>query len=237
MSCVFRTFRSRLKNMVSFRFKGTLLSCGLAFLGLGFYSEPVPDYVAGLSPMASASRQFEEGVFSRFEKERKIFQLETERKVRIQIAEVISNFRTGLPKGNYEKVPDWIIAESKRYGYDPLLITAVIVTESSFYNWAKSNRGALGLMQIQPATGIALARETQVKWEGNPTLFDPSVNIQLGAYYLNKLLERFGDWDLALEAYNHGPSRLARYLKKGYKPRQYSRKVFEKYKMMLSQSA
>ena len=85
-------------------------------------------------------------------------------------------------------------------------------------------------MQLKPATAIALASETSLKWKGTRTLFDPEKNIALGTYYLNKMEARFGDLKLALEAYNHGPSRLRKYLRKGYQPKRYSRKVLKNYR-------
>ena len=87
----------------------------------------------------------------------------------------------------------------------------------------------MGLMQIRWDTGIALALETQIPWKGKLTLYDPGINIALGAYYLNKLMDRFGDLNLALEAYNHGPTQLSRYLRQGKLPKKYSRKVFRNY--------
>lgn len=169
------------------------------------------------------------------EEERRQFQKEQDQKVQRKIIRVISRYETGLPDASREELSALIVKESKRYGYDPLFITALIVTESSFYNWARSRRGALGLMQLRPATALALSREAAVKWEGAPTLFNPHANIALGAYYLNKLMDRFGNLKLALEAYNHGPSRLDRILKKGYQPKDYSEKVIGRYEMFLSQ--
>ena len=151
-----------------------------------------------------------------------------------RIAQQISQYKTGLKTNYIDNLPEFIIHESKKYGYDPLLLTAVIITESSFNNWARSNRGAHGLMQIRPATGRELAAEVRVQWQGTPSLYDPETNITLGAYYLNKLFLRFGDLGLALEAYNHGPSRLKGYLKKGHRPKRYSRQVFKKYSSILS---
>ena len=151
-----------------------------------------------------------------------------------RIAQQIAQYKTGLKASHIDDLPELIIHESKKYGYDPLLLTAVIITESSFNNWARSNRGAHGLMQIRPATGRELAAEVRVQWQGTPSLYDPETNITLGAYYLNKLFLRFGDLGLALEAYNHGPSRLKGYLKKGYRPKHYSRQVFKKYSSLLS---
>jgi soluble lytic murein transglycosylase len=151
-----------------------------------------------------------------------------------RILEVVSGYKTGLDRDYLHRVADLIIEEGKKYGYDPLFLTALIITESSFYNWAKSNRGALGLMQIRPQTGVAMATEVQLKWRGNSTLYDPGSNIALGTYYFNKMVLRFGDLHLALEAYNHGPSRLTKYLKRGYQPKKYSRKVLANYQKILS---
>ena len=151
-----------------------------------------------------------------------------------RIAQQIAQYETGLKTSYIDDLPELIIHESKKYGHDPLLLTAVIITESSFNNSARSNRGALGLMQIRPATGKELAAEVRLQWQGTPSLYDPETNITLGAYYLNKLFLRFGDLGLALEAYNHGPSRLKGYLKKGHRPKRYSRQVFKKYSSLLS---
>jgi len=153
-----------------------------------------------------------------------------------RIIHLVSSYKTGLNNSRFESLSERIIYESKKYGYDPLFLAAIIITESSFYNWARSNKGAIGLMQIRPATGKELASETHVQWKGKPTLLNPEINIALGAYYLNKLILRFGDLGLALEAYNHGPSRLSRYLKKGYRPKSYSQKVFRHYSWLRSQS-
>ena len=150
-----------------------------------------------------------------------------------RIAQQIAQYETGLKTSYIDDLPELIIHESKKYGHDPLLLTAVIITESSFNNWARSNRDAHGLMQIRPATGRELAAEVRVQWQGTPSLYDPETNITLGAYYLNKLFLRFGDLGLALEAYNHGPSRLKGYLKKGHRPKRYSRQVFKKYSSLL----
>ncbi|MZG52500.1 MAG: lytic transglycosylase domain-containing protein [Nitrospinae bacterium] len=196
----------------------------------GFFTGKTPDYVSGLSPFFSDLARVEAVVFSKA----KVARLEQEQdyddRVRDRIEKVISKYYTGLDEKNDVRIPEWILVESKKYGYDPLFLTALIITESSFYNWAKSNRGARGLMQLRPATAVALASETRLKWRGTRTLFDPEKNIALGAYYLNKLVSRFGDLTLALEAYNHGPSRLSRYLRKGYQPKRYSKKVLKNYR-------
>lgn len=224
-----------LKKLMRPGFRRNALHGVVALVCLGWFSGESGVHHRGMSPYYSASSQFEEQVFSRMEEERRQFQKEQDQKVQRKIIRVISRYETGLPDANREELSALIVKESKRYGYDPLFITALIVTESSFYNWARSRRGALGLMQLRPATALALSREAAVKWEGAPTLFNPHANIALGAYYLNKLMDRFGNLKLALEAYNHGPSRLDRILKKGYQPKDYSEKVIGRYEMFLSQ--
>ena len=166
--------------------------------------------------------------------EKRAFDHSLKKSQKKRIAQQIAQYETGLKTSYIDDLPELIIHESKKYGYDPLLLTSVIIIESSFNNWARSNRDAHGLMQIRPATGRELAAEVRVQWQGTPSLYDPETNITLGAYYLNKLFLRFGDLRLALEAYNHGPSRLKGYLKKGYRPKRYSRQVFKKYSSLLS---
>ena len=166
--------------------------------------------------------------------EKQVFDHSLKKLQKKRIAQQIAQYETGLKTSYIDDLPELIIHESKKYGYDPLLLTAIIITESSFNNWARSNRAAHGLMQIRPATGRELAAEVHVQWQGTHSLYNPETNITLGAYYLNKLFLRFGDLGLALEAYNHGPSRLKGYLKKGHRPKRYSRQVFKKYSSLLS---
>jgi soluble lytic murein transglycosylase len=165
--------------------------------------------------------------------------LREKQRIKSKIFDVISSYSTGLDGASLSKIPQWIYAESQKYDYDPFLLTALIVTESSFNNWAKSHRGALGLMQIRPRTGHAMATEVNLPWEGKPTLFKPESNIALGTYYLNKLQNRFNnDMKLALEAYNHGPTRLQRYIQQGKRlPADYSDKVLKIYDLIRSNNA
>lgn len=91
---------------------------------------------------------------------------------------------------------------ARHNGLDPLLVAAVIRTESSFHPHAQSRRGAVGLMQVMPSTGHWI--QTKLGSSGN--LWDPDVNIEIGAWYLRYLLNRYhGHIKLALAAYNSGP--------------------------------
>ena len=202
---------------------------------LGIYFEESGYSVPGISPYYGATEKLEDRVFQRNLKDQKIIQFQNRGEAKHEVAKVLSKYKTGLDLDSKEMLSEFIVSESKKYGYDPFFLTALIITESSFNNWARSRRGALGLMQIQPQTAVALARETQHEWKGKPTLYDPGVNIALGAYYLDKLIKRFGDLRLALEAYNHGPTRLSSYLRKGRKPTDYSRRVIDQYEMIRPQ--
>lgn len=134
-----------------------------------------------------------------------------------KIYDILSAFHTGLEDKQEEKLAVLIHKESRRYGFEPELIAAVISTESSFYNWAISSKGAVGLMQIIPGTGRELAEINNIAWQGNNPLFDPYLNIKLGIHYLYTLYLKFGDIKLALTAYNYGPGAVLRMIRSGEK--------------------
>ncbi len=222
--------------------QSTLLSVFVVLSFLGHFSGD-DIYLKGASAYSSAITLSDQRYFLKLNREQEYKDihktLREKQRITNQIFDVISHYSTGLDLDLLNQIPQWIYEESRKYDYDPLLLTALIVTESSFNNWAKSHRGALGLMQIRPRTGHAMATEVNLKWEGKPTLFKPDSNIALGTYYLNKLQNRFNnDVRLALEAYNHGPTRLQRYIQQGKRlPADYSTKVLKIYDLIRSNNA
>lgn len=94
----------------------------------------------------------------------------------------------------------------------PELIYAVARQESAFMENAKSSAGAMGLMQLMPATALNTARRNGIKHR-QQDLFDPEHNMNLGSHYLNELLEQYGgNRILAAAAYNAGPHRVDRWI-------------------------
>jgi hypothetical protein len=91
---------------------------------------------------------------------------------------------------------------AERHHMDPALVRAVIETESGWNARAKSNKGALGLMQLIPTTAVRF---------GVNDAFSPQQNVDAGVRYLKTLLERYnGNLDLALAAYNAGEGAVDR---------------------------
>lgn len=106
-----------------------------------------------------------------------------------------------------------IFANATQYKLDPALIYGVIRQESAFMEDAHSAVGALGLMQLMPATGKQTARSLNIRYGGNRALLKSDQNIRLGSAYLNHLMTRYnGSPVLAAAAYNAGPHRVSRWL-------------------------
>ncbi|MGK0393516.1 transglycosylase SLT domain-containing protein [Alcanivorax sp. NBRC 102028] len=103
--------------------------------------------------------------------------------------------------------------QAKPHGLDPWLSMAVARRESAFNPQARSPVGAMGLMQLMPATARKVAKDAEMGTPTSKTLQDKHTNIALGSRYLAELLDDFSDNRvLALAAYNAGPSRVNRWL-------------------------
>jgi soluble lytic murein transglycosylase len=103
---------------------------------------------------------------------------------------------------------------------EPALVLAVARQESLFDPLARSPVGAMGLMQLMPATAQAESRELGVPFSKARLVRDPDYNVRLGSRYLGQQLARHGDEAaLALAAYNAGPGRVAQWIEMNGDPR------------------
>jgi soluble lytic murein transglycosylase len=103
--------------------------------------------------------------------------------------------------------------EAARNRLDPALVFAITRQESAFIPTARSPVGAMGLMQIMPATGKMLARLNKETLHNPQELLKPDKNIRLGSKYIRMMLDTYQqNAALAAASYNAGPHRVARWL-------------------------
>lgn len=113
--------------------------------------------------------------------------------------------------------PYWRVFESrsKRNRIPPFWALGIARSESLFMADVRSSAGAVGLMQLMPATGRSTAQEADIGYRGVSTLLVPETNIALGTHYLGAMLGRFvNNRVLATAAYNAGPHRVRGWLPK-----------------------
>jgi len=136
---------------------------------------------------------------------------------RVNVAIRREFFSSAVPFG------DIIHAKAQKYDVDPVLVAAVVETESSFRSNARSQVGAKGLMQLMPRTG---------RWMGARNLYNADQNVDAGAKYLKYLNARFdGNLTKTIAAYNAGEGNVRRY--NGVPPfretRSYVKRVMSRY--------
>lgn len=105
------------------------------------------------------------------------------------------------PKGRLQMQP-LLERAAQSNNVDPALLSALIQTESDFDPNCRSKAGAMGLAQLMPETAKTLG-------VGNP--FDPQQSLNGGAKYLRQMLDKFGNIESALAAYNAGPGAVLKY--------------------------
>jgi len=121
----------------------------------------------------------------------------------------LSGRRLPMEVGDLRGLIRMVDGTSRRFHLDPLMVLAVIHVESGFNPYAVSPAGSVGLMQLQVETARDIAARLGVPFPSEEILFEPEFNVLLGTFYLKQLLDRFGDFDLALAAFHAGPTRIA----------------------------
>lgn len=118
---------------------------------------------------------------------------------------VFKSKKSDLPKilqSRLRKLNGIVLKAAKKFSLDPKLIKSIIAQESYGNPKAQSPVGAKGLMQLMDGT----AADLNVK-----DSFDPEENIMGGSKYLKQMMDKYGDLDLALAAYNAGPGNVDKY--------------------------
>jgi soluble lytic murein transglycosylase len=104
-----------------------------------------------------------------------------------------------------------LAAAARQWNVDEALLFGIIRQESRFNAAARSRVGAMGLMQLMPATARWVAKQIPVQSYRPALLVQPDVNVAMGTYYFHRVLSDLGDPVLATAGYNAGPGRAKRW--------------------------
>jgi soluble lytic murein transglycosylase len=127
-----------------------------------------------------------------------------------EIEKVLADHLDLFPRSKVPSLSRHLLALARQHRMDPAFILSVIQTESTFRVKVESYAGAIGLMQLMPATASAMARRNGIPYKNSRSLHDPYTNLSLGVAYLAYLRDRYrGDSPYyQMAAYNLGPARL-----------------------------
>ena len=125
-----------------------------------------------------------------------------------QIIEHLKNENINIEDDTARTISRIVYEESINYGLDYRLILALMKIESNFKDDAVSSMGARGLLQVKPSVAKYIAQDAGIRWDGHRTLDEPDSNIKIGIHFFSQLLRDFKNINLALKAYNMGPTRV-----------------------------
>ncbi|MDX2218331.1 MAG: transglycosylase SLT domain-containing protein [Burkholderiales bacterium] len=108
-------------------------------------------------------------------------------------------------------ITEQLVPAAREQSLDPAWVYGLIKQESAFLREVRSSAGAIGLMQLMPATARWAATKTGLKNYHTANLTDPALNLSLGTWYLRHVYEDLNDPILATAAYNAGPGRARRW--------------------------
>ncbi len=127
-----------------------------------------------------------------------------------------------LPRPYWEALfpkPYWsdLLKYSVANGLDPYVVASLIRQESEFNPLALSRANAVGLMQLLPKTGKAVAKQEKLRGYNPSQLYTPAVNLQLGTRYFKSMVDKYGgQFEYALAAYNAGTDRVEDWVGQGH---------------------
>jgi soluble lytic murein transglycosylase len=141
--------------------------------------------------------------------------------IRLYFQETLDKGAPPMPNRFWEQaypvgMMDRIVRLSDPDGLDPFVVASIIREESMYGPKAVSRVGAVGLMQVMPETGRWVAGQLGLKEFQPDQLFDPELNIRLGAWYLTHLFKQFKEnLVFTIAAYNAGPEAVAEWVQRG----------------------
>jgi soluble lytic murein transglycosylase len=129
----------------------------------------------------------------------------------VQSAEPSWYYRLRYPL-SYEQI---VRGHARNYRLEPALLAAVIYQESKFDAEARSDAGAVGLMQLRPETAKGIALRTGGSRFRVEDLTNPEINVRYGSWYLRHLLDKYGEEETALAAFNAGQGNVDSWREQG----------------------
>lgn len=150
---------------------------------------------------------------------RSAISLDSIRQYSIQkVISIIDQYNTKMPRHQKYEIAEELFAMTQKYPNLNIDLLCATITHESAGTWdpeVTSPAGAMGLMQIMPATGMFVASHEAITWtSAAEILYDPIYNIRIGSRYLSSLIKLY-DVDGGLAAYNGGEARAALWLGQG----------------------
>ncbi|MBS1238450.1 MAG: soluble lytic murein transglycosylase [Deltaproteobacteria bacterium] len=125
-----------------------------------------------------------------------------------QITRHLKNENIRIEDDTAKIISQSVYEESTQHGLDYRLVLALMKIESNFKHNAVSSMGARGLLQVKPSVAKFIAQDAGIQWDGYKTLDEPDSNIKIGVFFFSQLLKDFKNTNLALKAYNMGPTKV-----------------------------
>ena len=110
---------------------------------------------------------------------------------------------------------EYVQKYSQEYDVDENLVYALIKAESNFNANAESGKGAIGLMQLMESTAQDVCKKTDLNEDVKDKLLEPEININIGTKYLSILIQKYGNVEVAITAYNAGIGTVDTWIEKG----------------------
>ena len=141
-----------------------------------------------------------------------------QKRIVYKIVDYMLHEDAAMSKEELKDVAVMIYKESEQYKLDYRLVLAIMKVESNFKQDAVSSKGARGLLQVKPSHAKYIAHSLGIRWSGAQTLDKPDNNIKIGVHFFSKLMEDYDNVNMALHAYNIGPTRLKEIMSENNRP-------------------